>query len=243
MQSSLHGTGAPNGNAAGERILSAALLLVAFAVGFMPLVRWLHGRAAPLAVGPAPPVRRIAGAALAGLLLAVGCSAAAPAGWSSLQVGGEVGLFLALFGIGAGSVFALLDRGRAPAASRSSIRRSIAVTCYAVLAIGVPIGSGLAEPVPHGPRWWWAPLVVGGCAMACCAAELLTLRLRGARRDVVRAAVLGTALLGILAAAIAGFLPSFVLLVAPLLGVLLLWHLAWTAVLARTARRGGCPRC
>ncbi|MCX2731886.1 alpha/beta fold hydrolase [Saccharopolyspora sp. NFXS83] len=233
LRASLHGTAAPDGNAAGERVLAAALLWGAFAVGFLPFVRKLF-RPAPPGTARAGASARIAGAVAAGTVLAVTGSALVPTGWSPLAVGGEVGWFLALFGLGSGLAFALLapdsvHRGRGFAPWRSS-----AVTSYAVLAVAVPIGFGLAEPIPHGPRWWWTPLVVAGCGIACAAAELLARGLHGRRRDGVRAAVLCTALLGIGAAAVAGVLPSFVLLIAPLLGALLLWHLAWAAVLARS---------
>ncbi|WP_243788528.1 alpha/beta fold hydrolase [Saccharopolyspora gloriosae] len=233
LQASLHNTATPGANAAGERVLAAALLLGAFAIGLVPLARKLFPPAPPAAERHAA-VPRIAGAVAAGGVLALAGSALAPAGWSPPAVGGEVGLFLALFGLGSGLTFALLARAAVRPGPGDSPWRSLAVTCYAVLAVAVPIGFGLAEPVPHGSRWWWTPLVVVGCGITCAAAEFLTCGQNGRRRDAVRAAVLLTALLGIAAAAVVGVLPGFVVLITPLLGALLLWHLAWAAVLTRT---------
>ncbi|MGW0892791.1 alpha/beta hydrolase [Saccharopolyspora sp. NPDC002578] len=234
LRASLHATTAPVGNAAGERVLAAALLWGAFAIGFLPFARMLF-RPAPSDGARAAGPTRIAGAVAAGTAIAVAGSALVPAGWSPLAVGGEVGWFLALFGLGSGLAFTLVAPEPVRCGRPRTPWRSAAVTCYAVLAVAVPIGFGLAEPIPHGPRWWWAPLVVACCGVACAAAEFLVRGLHGWRRDGARAAALGAALLGIGFAAIAGVLPSFVLLIAPLLGALLLWHLAWAALLARSS--------
>lgn len=234
LQMSLHNTAAPEETAAGERILAAALLLGAFAIGLIPVTRWLFRPARP-AMARDVAVPKIAAAVAAGIVLTVVGSVLAPTGWSPLAVGGEVGLFLALFGLGSGLTFALLVRGTVQPAAGNPPWRLLAVACYAVLAIGVPIGFGLAEPVPYGSRWWWTPMVVVSCGVACAAAEFLARSLRGWRRDGMRAAVLFTVLLGILAAAVVGVLPGFVVLVTPLLGALLLWHLAWASILTRSS--------
>lgn len=237
LQQSLH-VSAPVRVAAGERLRPAALLWAAFAIGLLPFARRTFRSASPAPEsepGSAPSVPVVAGAAAAGLVLAVAGSALAPGGWSPLAVGGEIGLFLVLFGIGSRAVL----RGRARRDRRvrsgriSPGRRPVAVTCYALLAVAVPIGIALAEPVPHGARRWWTPLLVLACGTACAAAEFAARGRTGASGDAVRAAVLVTALLGVGVSSVAGVLPSFVLLIAPLLGVLLLWHLAWAAVLTR----------
>ncbi|MEU6130367.1 alpha/beta fold hydrolase [Saccharopolyspora sp. NPDC047091] len=230
LQNSL-GVDAPLGNAAGERIRPAVLLWAAFAVGFVPFARRIVRPAVPAdQESPAAPPA-IAGAVAAGLAVGWAGSAAAPAGWSPLAVGGELGLFLVLFGLGFAAVPQLRHQIRC--GRSGSAWRSVAVACYAALAVLLPIGIGAAEPVPHGARWWWTPLLVASGGIACAAAELAARGRRGVRRDGVRVAVLGSAALGIAVAVGAGLLPGFVVLIAPLLAMLLLWHLAWAAVLAR----------
>lgn len=246
LQDSLQ-VSAPVRVAAGERLWPAVLLWAAFAVGLLPFARRLFGSARPepepgSGSGSAPSVPAVAAAVVAGLVLAAAGSVLAPGGWSPLAVGGEIGLFLVLFGLGS---CAVLGRGARSAHDVRDVRgvrcggsgaawRPAAVICCALLAVAAPIGIALAEPVPHGARWWWTPLVVVACGIACAAAEFAARGRTGPRQDAVRAAVLVAALLGVGVCAVAGVLPSFVLLIAPLLGALLLWHLAWAAALART---------
>ena len=99
---------------------------------------------------------------------------------------------------------------------------------YAAAAVAVPLHLGLTHAVPVGPRWWILPVVVG-----CVALLLVGVELHGGDTRWRRPLLLGATAAALLAAAVAGAAPGFVLLVLPLLVALLAWHAAWSAVLRR----------
>ena len=83
-----------------------------------------------------------------------------------------------------------------------------------------------------GPRWWILPLVALSFGVFLLGVELATGGLIGRH-----AVVLLLAVLMLLGGAVLGVAPGFVVLVAPLLVVLLVWQAAWAVIL----RRCGAP--
>jgi hypothetical protein len=105
-----------------------------------------------------------------------------------------------------------------------------ALTGYAVVAVAVPTHLGLTHAVPVGARWWLLPVVAAGLAVFLAGAERLA-----AGRGWARAAVFGVVTVVLTAAALAGAAPGFVVLVAPVFVVLLVWQALWAALLCRLA--------
>ncbi|GAB7038441.1 MULTISPECIES: alpha/beta hydrolase [Catenuloplanes] len=96
------------------------------------------------------------------------------------------------------------------------------------VAVVVPVQLGLTLMVPHGQRW----LLVAALASATAALLAGARALAGPGWDL---AVLAGTAVPLAAAAVAGFAPGFLTLVAPLIAVLF----ALYALLAAVARRGG----
>ncbi|MEH0845561.1 alpha/beta fold hydrolase [Micromonospora sp. CPCC 205711] len=238
------------------RLAAAGLLLLGFGLGFVPLVRLVHGRRRDAwrgARGEAPAAAwrplllALAAAGIAALL-----AGALPTSRLPLAVGGYVTGFLLLIGLLLAAAArwwpglppvdpvapaAPAARLAAPVASgfRAPVRdvvMAVVLTGYALVAVAVPIHLGLTSAVPVGARWWLLPLVAAGCLALLLGAERVT-----AGRSWRYAAVGGIAVLALTVAAVVGLAPGFVLLVVPLFAVLVGWQAAWAAVL----RRAGAP--
>ncbi|MCX5069600.1 alpha/beta hydrolase [Micromonospora lupini] len=239
------------------RLAGAALLVLAFAVGVVPLAALLLGRRATGHQAPAGSPARVGeivplgGPALLGLaVLATGfgavVAAVLPTNRLPLAVGGYVTGFLLVSGLlviagqrwlpGAARTpgparmpGAVLDPadGRAPA---GTVVAALALTAYAVLAVALPIHLGLTSALPVGARWWLLPLVVAGCLVFLLGVELVA-----AGRAWRHLLVVAVTVLVLSTSAVVGVAPGFVLLVVPLFAVLLGWHVLWAAVLRRYA--------
>ncbi|WP_422738665.1 alpha/beta hydrolase [Micromonospora sp. WMMD729] len=233
------------------RLAGAALLLVAFAVGLVPLAALLLGRrpartsAAGRRAAGEPALR---GPALLGLVIVASGVAAAvatvlPTSRLPLAVGGYVTGFLLVTGL-----LTIVGHRWLPAVtrapevideqvgSRTPIRTTVGasvLTAYAILAVALPIHLGLTWARPVGARWWLLPLVVGACLVFLLGVELVA-----AGRTWRRLLAVAVTVVALCAAVVVGLAPGFVLLVVPLFAVLLGWHVLWAAVL----RRYGSPR-
>ncbi|MEH0981023.1 alpha/beta hydrolase [Micromonospora sp. CPCC 205556] len=228
------------------RLGAAGLLLLGFGLGFVPLVRVLHGGrrdGPPVAAvaGWRPPVAGIVAAAL-GAVAAV----ASPTVRLPLAVGGYVTGFLLATGLLLVAATRWWPGPTVPAASAGPAVASgggrgpvpapvaaVVLTGYAVTAVAVPMHLGLTSALPVGARWWLLPVVALGALVFLAGAERAT-----GGRSWWYAAVGGIAVLALTAAAVVGLAPGFVLLVVPLFAVLMGWQAAWAAVL----RRSGAPR-
>ncbi|MEU5780546.1 alpha/beta hydrolase [Micromonospora lupini] len=245
---SVDGTAAPRPLV---RLAGAALLLLAFAVGVVPLAALLLGRrpsGSPAPVGsPAPAGERVplGGPALLGLAVlvtGVGAAVAAvlPTNRLPLAVGGYVTGFLLISGVLLGGGHRWLPAAtRAPGltgdetACRTPARTivaALALTAYAVLAVALPIHLGLTSALPVGARWWLLPLVVAACLLFLLGVEQVS-----AGRTWRRLLVVAVAVFVLSTSAVVGLAPGFVLLVVPLFAVLLGWHVLWAALLRRYA--------
>ncbi|MGC4768654.1 dienelactone hydrolase family protein [Micromonospora sp. DT44] len=230
------------------RLVGAALLVVAFAVGLVPLAALLLGRRAAVApaarrrAGAEPSLR---GAVLLGLVvlasgLATAVAAILPTNHLPLAVGGYVTGFLLVTGLltmGGHRWLPAATRvpGRAdePAGRRTPARTigaALALTAYAILAVALPIHLGLTSARPVGARWWLLPLVLAACLLFLLGVELVA-----SGRTWHRLLVVAVTVVVLSAAAVVGLAPGFVLLVVPLFAVLLGWHVLWAAVLRRYA--------
>ncbi|MEV7328812.1 alpha/beta fold hydrolase [Micromonospora sp. NPDC093244] len=247
---SLDGTAAPRPLV---RLAGAALLLVAFGVGVVPLAALLLPRR-PTGGPPADPVPATAGGlpglveavpallGLAAVAAGVGAVAAAvlPTARIPLAVGGYVSVFLLVTGLlvlvghrwlpGGRQATPTSGSGQAVAARPRAVVAALALTGYAVLSVALPIHIGLTSALPVGSRWWLLPLVVASCLLFLLGVEVVAAGRAGRHLLVVAVTVL--VLTG---SALVGLAPGFVLLVVPLFVVLLGWHAAWAAVLRRYA--------
>jgi dienelactone hydrolase len=223
-----------------DRLVPAALLVLAFGLGFVPLVALLlPGRAPPAAAPDRPAGWRYAYGGLAGgLLLAVLAAGLLPTVRLPLAVGGYAAGFFALAGV-ALIVGYVLDRRSgplrppAPQAGRRQVAVAAVLAAYAAAAVAVPLTLGLTHAVPVGARWWLLPIVIGCLAVLLLGAELLAAGTRW-RQPLI----LALTVVALLAATLVGRAPGFVLLVLPLLAVLFAWHAGWSALL----RRRSAPR-
>jgi dienelactone hydrolase len=212
-----------------RRVIGATILLLALAAGLYPLARLLFG--APTGSWP-----RLSGPQL-GLTVAVAAVATGiaavvavllPSNYLPLALGSYVVGFTATAGAG---ILAYARRRPSPPAGPSRRRVAVATPVllgYAAATIAVPLHLGLTHTIPVGARWWLLAVVWAGFAVLAFAAERLT---AGDSLGVL--AVSAVAVIGLTGAAAVGFTSGFVLLVVPLLGILLLWQAAWSAVLHR----------
>jgi hypothetical protein len=206
-----------------DRLLPAGLLLLAFAIGLYPLALLLLGRQHRVARAPLPDARLVPALALG---LGVAVFAGRLFGFIPLAVGNyQIGFFLALGAILCAAAFQGRPLGTAPWAS-------LLLVAYGVSAVAIPIHFGLTRAWPVGPRWWILPLVALSFGVFLLGVELATGGLIGRH-----AVVLLLAVLMLLGGAVLGVAPGFVVLVAPLLVVLLVWQAAWAVIL----RRCGAP--
>ncbi|MGV9211631.1 alpha/beta hydrolase [Micromonospora sp. RB23] len=240
------------------RLAGAGLLVVAFAVGLVPLAALLLGRRAAGALSPAqrsavvlpsgrlvPSATALRGSVL--LVLAVlasgfGAAVAAilPTNRLPLAVGGYVAGFLLVTGllmIGGHRWLPATTRAPEsadePVGGRTPARTTgaaLALAAYAVLAVALPIHLGLTSARPVGARWWLLPLVMVACLLFLLAVELVA-----SGRTWRRLLVVAVTVVVLSTSAVVGLAPGFVLLVVPLFAVLLGWHVLWAAVLGRYA--------
>lgn len=211
-----------------RRVSGAALLMLALAIGLVPLGRLLLGprtRGFPRLEAP-----------LIGRAAAVAAVAAIPAALlAPLLPTADLPLALGGYLVGLVTVTGILTLGyalrrRTPSAA-TPIRPRLAVAApvligYAAVAIAAPLHLGLTYAVPTGTRWWLLAVVWAAFAILAYAAERLT-----AGNSYAVLAVSAVAVAALSAAAVFGLTSTFVLLVVPLLAVLLCWQAAWSAVL------------
>ncbi|WP_410813175.1 dienelactone hydrolase family protein [Micromonospora sp. 067-2] len=107
---------------------------------------------------------------------------------------------------------------------------ALVLTGYAVLAVALPIHTGLTSALPVGARWWLLPLVAGACLLFLLGVELVAAGRTGRHLLVVAVTVLV-----LTTSALVGLAPGFVVLVVPLFALLLGWQAAWATVLRRYA--------
>ncbi|GIF26668.1 dienelactone hydrolase [Actinoplanes tereljensis] len=217
--------GAPGGvlPAPTRRAGGAALLLVAFAAGLVPLARLTLGGAVRGWPRPDWP--------LLGRITAVAAGAAAvgaviarflPTAVVPLALGGYVAALTTI----TGAVLIAYTRKRRTPVEAGPKRRAFAAPAlivYAAITIAVPLQLGLTHAVPTGTRWWSLAVVWAGFAILAY----------GSEHAVLPVSVV--VVIALVAAAILGLTSSFVLLVAPLLAVLMVWQAMWSAVLHRFA--------
>jgi hypothetical protein len=151
-----------------------------------------------------------------------------PADYLPLALGSYVVGFTSTAGAG---ILAYERRRVLQATGPSSLRLAVATPVllgYAAATIAVPLHLGLTHAIPVGARWWLLAVVWAGFAVLAYGAERFT---GGNSLGVL--AVSAVAVIALTGAAAVGFTSGFVLLVVPLLGILLLWQAAWSAVLHR----------
>lgn len=184
-----------------------------------------RGRVRILAV-LAPIAAPIAAAVVATLVMRV-----VPAGWLPIRVADYAIGWLAVFGVVLLALAGLRRAGRPAVGSTVRVAAAtVVLAAFTVLGFAVPAQLGWAWSTPAGTRLW---LLLPAFAAA-------VLLLVGIER-VAGGSALGHAwaallvVLGITGAALVGGAPSFVLFVAPLFAVLLVWQGVTAAVLRRRA--------
>ncbi|WP_238019122.1 alpha/beta fold hydrolase [Dactylosporangium sp. AC04546] len=201
-----------------DRVVPGALLLLGAILGLLPLASVLRSR-------PPGAPERVAWwwAAVAVPVAAVAAKLAAPL---PLAVGDYAAGYFLVFGL------VLTAAGRRRPRLEPVAVRGLVLVGYAVAAVAVPIHLALTHALPVGDRWWLLPVVTLCCAVFLFGAESASGGCVG-RHALILALSAG----GLLAAAMVGVAPGFVVLVVPLLVVLLAWQAVWAAVL----RRRGAP--
>jgi dienelactone hydrolase len=213
-----------------RRAGGAALVLIALAAGLVPLARVTLGGVTRAWPRPDWPLlgRVTAVAAVAAAVAAV-IARFLPTGVVPLALGGYVAALTA----GTGAVLiAYASRRRTPigAAPKRRALAAPALILYAAITIAVPLQFGLTHAVPTGPRWWSLAVVWAGFALLAYGADRA-----GAGHSLAVLAVSAVTVIALVAAAVLGLTSTFVLLVAPLLAVLMVWQAVWSAVLHRFA--------
>lgn len=214
-----------------RRVSGATILLLTLAAGLYPLARLLFGPATGTwpRLSAADLGRTLAVAAPATVIAAV-VAVLLPADYLPLALGSYVVGFTATAGA---AILAYARRRGKPVPAAGPGKRRLALATpvligYAAATIAVPVHLGLTHAVPVGARWWLLVVVWAGFAVLAYAAERLT-----AGNSLGVLAVSAVAVIALTGAAAVGFTSGFVLLVVPLLGILLLWQAAWSAVLHR----------
>ncbi len=212
-----------------RRLTGTVLLVLAFLLGFYPLVAWLSGVAArpwprfswrtAVRIAAVTGVAAVVGAVFARLL---------PTTRLPLAIAGYVVGYAAVTGA---LLFAYASRRSAywPESAISRPRLLLAVP-YAIASIAVPVHWGMTHAWPIGDRWWLLVIVWAAFAVLAYGSEKLA---GGVALHLVPIAAVFVVVL--VAAAAAGLTSGFVLLVlVPLIG-LLLWQASWSAFLHRFA--------
>jgi dienelactone hydrolase len=216
-----------------RRLGGAALLTLAFLLGFWPLARLLlpgGDRGRPRF--DLPVLGRAAVAAIAAGAVAVFAARVLPTSRLPIAIGG----FLVGYTVVAGALLTagarLIAYGKwqpAPDA-RSGGWRGVPLIGYAVAAIALPIGLGLTHAVPVGPRWWLLPVIWAGFAVLAYGTERVT-----GGNSLGGLLVSAVIVAGLAGAAMAGLTHGFILLAVPPLALLFTWQALWSAVLNRYA--------
>ncbi|GIF37157.1 dienelactone hydrolase family protein [Actinoplanes xinjiangensis] len=223
----------------GRRLAGAALLGLAFLLGFYPLAARLgERRTAPpraritvtaVATGAAVTRARITVTAVATGAAVVGALTARllPTTAFPLAIGGYVAAYAAVTGVLL-LLYAIRRGHHTP--ERPTHPRVLTVVPYAVVAIAVPVHLGMTNALPAGARWWLLPIIWAAFALLAYAAERAT-----GGDPVALLAVAAVFVTVLAAAALTGLTHGFVVLVlVPLIG-LLLWQTLWSVFLNRFA--------
>jgi dienelactone hydrolase len=217
----------------GRRLIGAALLVVAFLIGFHPLTVLLagpsEGRWPPFGWRAMRPAPALIGLAAVGVSTAVAAVVARflPTVDLPLAIAGYVAGYAAVIG----ALLLAYSRWRSsnPPPRVSRLRLLVTVP-YAVVAIAVPVHLGLTHAVPVGDRWWLLLIVWAAFALFAYGAERAT---GGVPLHLLAISAVFVVVLA--AAAVTGLTHGFVLLVLfPLIG-LVLWQAGWSAILNRFA--------
>lgn len=229
-----------------RRLVGAGLLVAAFILGFVPLVRVaLGGTAAPLPWISLPDVARAAAVTGAASVVAALVAAVVPSDALPLAIGGYLVAFTTLTGLALAGWHRWHARRVRPATVRPATVRPATVTAhrwagaraalaavvlagYAGAAIAVPLHLGVIQAIPVGPRWWLLVLSWVGFTVLAYGAGGLT---GGSGSGLLAVSAVATIVLAV--AAVAGLTSGFVLLVVPLLAALMVWQAAWADVLRR----------
>ncbi|GGM62685.1 dienelactone hydrolase family protein [Dactylosporangium sucinum] len=201
-----------------DRVVPGALLLLGAILGLLPLARVVSRRT--------PDARAPAAWWWAGAAVPVAALGAKLAGPLPLAVGNYAAGYFLIIGL------VLTAAGRRRPRFERVPATGLVLVGYAVAAVAVPIHLALTNAWPVGDRWWLLPVVTLCCAVFLFGAESASGGCVGRH-----ALILALAACGLLAAAVVGVAPGFVVLVVPLLVVLLAWQAVWAAAL----RRRGAP--
>ncbi|SDS43241.1 dienelactone hydrolase family protein [Actinoplanes derwentensis] len=217
-----------------RRLFGAALLVLAFLIGFHPLTALLSGRAASprsRAAGPRPGAPGMP--RLGMTVLVSGVAAVAGVVVARFLPTTDLPIAIAGYVIGYATVtgaLLLLYGVRRPESPAVSSLRLLPVVPYAIVAIAVPVHLGLTHAVPVGDRWWLLLIMWAAFALISYAAERIA-----AGSTVLLLAISAVFVVVLAAAAVAGLVSSFVVLALfPLVG-LFLWQALWSAILHRFA--------
>lgn len=213
-----------------RRLIGTVLLVLAFLLGFYPLVAWLSGADArpwPRLSGFSwRTTARITGVTLMAAVVGAVFARFLPTTRLPLAIAGYVVGYAAVTGA---LLFAYASRrsGYRPESAISRPRLLLAVP-YAIASIAVPVHWGMTHAWPVGDRWWLLVIVWAAFAVLAYGSEKLA---GGVAFNLLPIAAVFVVVL--VAAAVAGLTSGFVLLVlVPLIG-LLLWQALWSASLHR----------
>jgi pimeloyl-ACP methyl ester carboxylesterase len=210
-----------------RRVLGAAVLMAALAIGVIPLARLLFGP--PAGKWPRfdrPLIGRAGGDAGVAAILGALIAPFLPSARLPLSLGGYV---VGLASVTGAVVIAYTWRNRKPETFRHAFAAPV-LAVYAAIAVAIPLHLGLTYAIPGGSRWVLLVAVWAGFAILAYGGERLAY---GNSFGVL--AVSAVTVVALTAAAVAGLTSGFVLLVVPLLAALLLWQALWSAVLNRFA--------
>ncbi|GIM89753.1 alpha/beta hydrolase [Paractinoplanes toevensis] len=213
-----------------RRAGGAALVLIALAAGLVPLARVTLGGAVRGWPRPDwPLLGRVTAVAVVAAAVGAVIARFLPTGVVPLAIGGYVAVLTAITGA---VLIAYARRQRTPieAAPKRRAFAAPALILYAAITIAVPLQLGLTHAVPSGTRWWSLAVVWAGFAVFAYGAERAT-----DGNSLAVLAVSAVTVIALVVAAIFGLTSTFVLLVAPLLAVLMVWQAVWSAVLHRFA--------
>ncbi|BEL02618.1 hypothetical protein Q0Z83_008090 [Actinoplanes sichuanensis] len=209
----------------GRRLAGAALLGLAFLIGFHPLVARIGG--APAATPGGTLRTRATITVVAGAAAAIGALTARllPTSIFPLAIAGYVAVYAAV----TGALLLLYAARRAPSTGATVNRpRLLSALPYAAVAIAVPVHLGMTHALPVGDRWWLLLIIWAAFALFAYAAERVT-----GGDPVALLAVAAVFVVVLAAAAVTGLTHGFVVLVlVPLVG-LLLWQTLWSVLLNR----------
>ncbi len=223
-----------------SRIGWVLLLYVAAAIGFYPLA-WalLKGRAGgqPAPAAPVAPLKGwlAVGMSLAGAALAPVALLVVPYQWLPLSAGNYMGAYFLVYGliVCAGLLAARRGKLLVPGAVRAYAAPMIVLVAYAMVTFGwvghlTWTSFGLA-----GDRLWIAPIMAACAFLYFLADEALVWRPSAKARAGLYALTKAILVIGLVLAILLLRAPFFLLLLAPILPALFLWHGVYAHWLAR----------